>query len=780
MITDNEIIEDLGSPAPSLRLSAIESAIRFGKSARLLDALQAHDKSETDPDCRELLFLAVKRLTALLDEHKTWEASEWLKIFCSPEFPGLASDRKLEVLAMLDTGQRRASADIAFAMIFTNESAAVVAQIITSFAPYWQKDQLGNLVPLLKSKNQSVSCSCVEVLCDHASELIIPKLPDLLLHHDSRIQLLAVKFLTRLDQFEALSYLELILSGNDFERKVRALRLCIFMPFDQVKNLLIEFIARESNTELAKRAGLILINNPDSEVPFRLTEIADTTTAEKSVLVKKLIQAACQNLRDSGVLGDSFGSYLDRLKHWLKHRELKKWVQQWVFLFENSPEDKHSELLLQLQDFAAEKNGRNVLAEAMGWQLNEATAKAVGRTLATATEGPEDAGRQSPACFHSLDECAKMRFIQLWPQSDAQGFFEFSRDFWLQSWYTPDLGAAFLKMSLSLNLDSYVEFARSALKSAKENLQAAAIGYLLKFDSDYLTPHLGNFLARSSLKIKMVALGALQKIDKGQALSTLKAMLQQKDLVAQKAALACMIHFDFAVVRPVLAEFLETCSSSEVWHSALILVQANVEIENLYCLFKLRGRAGAENLVLIQAAEKELRARLLQEKFIAAGDIDALYDQFKSRADQENAARQAPPIYSLKRVLANSDSTGSAGIGIKLLIACALLVSLVTGLIWFSGTSEAEYNSSIVASANTPSTVAYKTFRATLVLPGYKEGYLHVTSNDLPLKIYVPYGKFDWLKPGDEIEVTVSTTRPDLASASQTLLSLSRVKKPVR
>ncbi|MBU1108452.1 MAG: hypothetical protein KKB51_17385 [Candidatus Riflebacteria bacterium] len=780
MITESEIIEDLGSNTTALRISAIESAIRFGRSARLLDVLKAHEKSEPDPSCQELLFLAVKKLTALRDDSKTEDTSDWLEIFCSQEFPGLSPDRKLEIVAMLSEKQRQVAADKAFTMIFANEPETIVAQIITFFSPYWGKDRLGKLVPLLKSKDLSVRCACVEALCDHASELILPRLPNLLLHNDSRIQLLAVKFLTRLDQFEAISYLELILLGPDLEKKVRALRLCIFIPFDQVKNLLVEFIAKESNEELIKRAGLILINNPDCEVPFRLTEIADAATAEKSVLVKKLIKAACQNLRDSGVLGDNFNSYLEKLKNWLKCRELKKWVQQWIFLFENSPEEKQPELLLQLKDFASGKDSQESLREAMGWSLKESTSKVILKALETEPESPKNNDQQSLEYFSTLDESAKIRFVQLWPQSDSHEFVEFSRAFWLHSWYTPDVGAAFLKMALSLNLDNYIEFARTSLNLANENIQVSSIAYLLKFDSDYLATQLGKFLSRSSLKIKMSALGALQKIDKEQALSTLKAMLFQKDLTAQKAALACMIYFDFAVVRPVLSEFLEANRNSEIWHSALILLQANVEIENLYCLFKLRNKASAENLSLVLAAEKELCERLLQEKLIAAGNVEALYNQFKLRAEKENISDKNPPAYALKRVKSGSESIGAENNGRKFLIVSGLVIFLVVLGIGFSGNPEVEYGSTIVAKAYSSPVLERKIFRATLVSPGYKDGYLHVTSNNVPIKICAPYGKFDWLKPGDDVELTVAITKPDLSTSSHTLLSLSRIGRPLR
>jgi len=776
MMTENEIIEDLDSPVASLRVSAIEGAIRFGRSEKLLAVLQEREKTETDPDCRELLFLAVKKLAAFLHEHNGEDASESFKVFCSAAFSELSQERKLEIMARLTRDQLSAAAEAAFSKISLGESALVVTQILTIFSPFWLPDQMRRLVPFLNSRDRSVRGACMEVLCDHASELIVPKLPELLLSKDSRIQLLAVQFLTRLDHFEALSHLKMILFGDDYEKKVRALRLCIFISFDRVKNLLLDFVARETDIDLLKRAGLILINNPDCEVPFRLTEVAGMVAAEKSGLIKKMVQAACQNLRDSGVLGAGFNDYLAKLKNWLKSREQKKWLQQWIFLFENSPEE-HSELLRQLKNFAAEDCGREVMLTAKCWLLKESTAKAIAAVIDAETEASWPADRQ----FLNLDESARMRFIQLWPQTDVEEFSRFASDFWLQSWYTLDLGAAILKTSLRLRLGNYVEFSQSSLKSANENLQVAAINYLVEFDPDYLTPHLGSLLARSSLKIKMAALGALQKVDRMQALSTLKAMLNQKDLVLRKAALACMIHFEFSAVRPVLSQLLETCSEYEIWHAALLLFQANAEVENLYCLFRLRSKAGPENLSLLEAAENELCARLQQESFLAPGEIDALYDQFKMRAEYETALRENPPPYARERVFAQPDTVALTNRNVILFVASAALVIFI--FVLFYGLSQSDESGHALKSDSQitgKKAVERKTFVATIVPPGYKDGYLHVYSNDEALRIHAPYANLQWLKPGADIELTVSSHDSDSASSGYRLLSMSRIGKQSR
>jgi hypothetical protein len=88
----------------------------------------------------------------------------------------------------------------------------------------------------------------------------------------------------------------------------------------------------------------------------------------------------------------------------------------------------------------------------------------------------------------------------------------------------------------------------------------------------------------------VAALGILQRFDPPQAISMLEAMMRRADAPQLEEILACLLGFEFPLVRGLLEKLLMTTTSEHIWSLGLCLYQANPFPENLFSLYSLEKK----------------------------------------------------------------------------------------------------------------------------------------------------------------------------------------------
>jgi hypothetical protein len=668
MTTDQGIISDLSNPFPAFRVFALEQAIKTGSSRELLDALEARQHQERHEECLLLLGYAIP---AVKDRLTPGTSS-----FGSPP-PSLADlpDRFLQgnayqrftLLLHLDQKAVQELLPLSGSWFQAEKDPIVAAQILRQFGDSWSLQEIPLIQGFLHSPRISLQVAALEVLTRRAPTLLSEYLPRLLTDADPRIQSLAIKGLAELDPDAAIAHFEQMLRSADPICRSSALRISIFLPFDRLKPLLLAFLAAEKDPALLEKAGLLFQHNPDLEVPFHLWEIADSAPPEKVELLKTIIQGACQNLRHSGVLKEDFPEFIERLKSWIQQRSAAKFVQECLAFFQNPDEKLRPEVEARIRQSLRKETCRQAFHQALDWPI-AASLKTFLQTLlqshlppppraptlapekASPAPGPSDPLLEISAAPPLPDFApapvaggpgGRIMDIVSWPadQSDSLRS-ELTRVF--QDGSSDDaLQASGLRAARKFGFSDFLGSAQSALRKGDPHLVSAALEYINTFDRDHFLPRLGKYLNSPHPRIKGTAIRILKDLDVSQAVSALKAMLSQGDPNQHKAALACMIHFDFFLVRSVLTEFLVRNSHTDLLGGGLCFFQANPELENLFSLFSIeKACADADTRTILREEQEKLAHTLIITGTYSREIIASTRGGFHQRLQDEIGKKQ--------------------------------------------------------------------------------------------------------------------------------------------
>ncbi len=740
MFQENEIIQDLASPEKSLRLLAIEICWTQGDSETVLTALNGRQLYEEDPECRQMLERAVsavrRRLAGTGLQAIPTDPDAFLAFFASAQ-PGL----KLESLAEISPSLVRKLVPHAVSLLEAEKDPLVSAGIVRAFGRQWPRDSVQQLANRLGAPNLSLRVAVLEALTHIAPESLQRSLPKLLMNKDPRIRTLAIRGLAKIDIEETVAHLDHLLSTGEPAAKLTAIQSCFFIPFEVVKPVLLKFLATETVPGLLQRAGVLFETNPDIEVPYRLWELIETLPSSRRDVIQPIFQGACVAIKKSGILEEPSETFINRLKEWIDRRRAASLVQTVTAAIERG-EQLPAELDAAVSKALGTESGRNAFKQALEWPLTEGTKNLIREALgltqsptgegagsaavspspasprpsstsatAASTSGPPSSGPSLVSSakeqavdlpqdlighFQSLDSLRRGRFIGFLKKEDAKRakpllqFVAEAKD------TPPDQLAALLRAGVRLVVGEFTGLAGKSLRSEDPGLVSAAIEYQGCFDSDNFFPLLGSFLQSKNARIKGSALKVLQQYDHSQALSIVKAMLGSHQEDQREAAFACLMSFDFTLVRPILVEYLLGNPSSREIDHCMCLFQANPDPGNLYELFRL------EKKLVHPETEKAAAARAANEKFLTesgqvkAADAPRRMGEYQERfrREQEKSARPLPE-YSLKKLSANASpewmetlgtwvagamgkipgKVAAAGAGVFLLIVVLLIMS---------------------------------------------------------------------------------------------------------
>lgn len=764
MIAEQEILENLRAPIKSFRLFALEEIINGQSSPEILEALQAQIEEESDSECRLMLSYALDAVKARLHETFPVEAAPADPADFPGYFSALSVSEKVSLLSRLSPGHRTKLRDVIPDVLEAEADTLVQARLISTFATVWPKTRLQPLSAALKSTGLALRLVALEALVQLAPDQLSSKLPRLLSSEDPRVRGLAIRGLARIDPSEALRHLDALLRAEDPHQRLAGIRNSFFFPFAEVRDLILGYLSRETDLSLIRKAGLLLENNPDPHVPFKLWEMAEQAPSKPGALLKDILQKAFQAVEKSGILGAAFPEYRRKLQTWLQNRRTTQLVQEILSRIAD-PEFSHDiEWQAFLQKALAQDSIRVQLQEALSGGIPEPVkehlqAALAGKAISAAEPLPQIWAGQT------ADE--KIKRLALWGKDDSQEALPHIQET-MQVPETPaPLIAAAFRCAQRQGCPDFTEKALRSLSSADANLVSAALEYLGAFDPETAFLHVGKLVQSTAPRIKTAALRLLKSTDMRQALSMLQRMLSGSSGDARQLVFACLVHFDFSQIRDVLISQIETRFDADTLHAAMALFRSNPEPANLYCLYRLEKIVPGEFAASVAAVRNENQRTLIDLRVLSSGPTEKSNAEFEQKWQDEQARKRKPvPAYSLDK-LSRQPPAGfaeqiqavlekaAATYGIR--IPIGFTVALVL-LIWVF------FGSSSGPTVNIQSPGELLPARTLIIgkvdrIQGQRDIAVLTTDSGLTFEILGRKNEFYWAAPGDHMEVEVSPFR---------------------
>ncbi|MBF0407807.1 MAG: hypothetical protein HQM10_10660 [Candidatus Riflebacteria bacterium] len=656
----NDEIKSLSASIKSFRVLAIEKARDTWASSELLNILCERKHAETDEECQMLLSEAIAAVEARLSSDLPKSHAEDNPSDFNEQFLKSNSSDKIFLLNSLSAEKISIFSELVPQWFESESNPAVMAVLIRKFGHCWPSEKRKVLSQCLFSRFLSVRISALEIFVAHYPELLLEHLPKLLSSEDPRVRTLAIQGLARTDIDNAIEHLDSMLAGGDSREKLCALRNCYFLPFDKIKSLILKFLASDPPSDLMQKAGLLLEINADIEIPFRLIEIFDSSRQESVEILKKILNGAVKAINLSGILGDQYPQYIQRLQDFGKRYSARRFVQNHLGRINSgSTEPEIAEVFSNLSEHAGRLEIRDALKDSLNWNIFPSLKERILNFLlqndSSAAANIDESLRKYSISGFSEEEAIKI--VSSWRIEDRENVKNEIINILSAETQKPstELQAAALRTSRRIELSGLVSHAEPFLKNSPEKLTVAALEYIAHFDPERIFPLLGYYLQSGEIRIKSSAVAILKQFDLNQALAMLGTMLRGKNLQQIKGALSCMLRFDFMVVRKQLVDFLQINSDSELLDMGLCLFQSNPDPNCLYDLYVLEKGFSGEFASRVKFTREQLTEELV--RFGLLNDVQAgkMENEFAQRfsADQENAkikAAEAPKPYSLNEI----------------------------------------------------------------------------------------------------------------------------------
>ncbi|MBF0406321.1 MAG: HEAT repeat domain-containing protein [Candidatus Riflebacteria bacterium] len=647
-----DVIQSLSAPIKSFRIFAIEKAIYEGSSKELLDVLRARQLEETDEECLILLSHAVLAVVNRISEtHKNFLSTP-IESF-HEKFVLSSSEDKLSILKSLSQNEIISQIPCVTQLLARESNPLVLSSIIRLFGRHWPKDKLPELCGMLLSNFLSVRLASLEILSCNYPDCLINDLPRLLSSDDPRIRAMAIQGLAKIDLEIAIEHLEAMLMGENLQEKLCGVQNCLYLPFEKVKSLLLKFLASETSNDLIIKAGAVLEINPDKEVPFRLLEIISQSSNDQKDLLRKIFVGSCKSIKNSGILGQNYDLYMNRLHNFELKLNANRIVQS--VLSKHNVAVSETEISEELA-YLLRTNRPEILTslrESLQWNISELLKKVVRDALAgIEVDLPDESSKiqSEKNAIESLNPDEIIRVVSSWQILEREQVTPIIKNI-LQNHNTSDeLRSVVLKAALRLNLDGFIPLAEPFLKHHDEKLMVAALEYVARFNPDRIFPLLGFYLQSSGIRTKSSAISILKEFDPGRALATVSLMLSSVNREHHKIAFSCMVRFDFPLVKSILIDFLLKNNDSEMLDMGLCLFQTNPDIESLYDLFRLEKKISSEFQKKVEIARNRVEKELIEIGLLNDNQRAEFVASFENRFNlQEAKLKEAPKPYSLKK-----------------------------------------------------------------------------------------------------------------------------------
>lgn len=671
MLDLEQLRKELTAPVKTVKLQAIEAALKDTASSELLTLLENSLLLEQDPECQLLLQHAIdqNQLKIFGAQEPAFSLSQIIEMF--PESTLQEQLNLIEGIKVKDI--KDANPEITLPKLLeVTKNPVVASTVVRKFRRFWPENMLSFLEQNIFSKCKSLQLACIKTLVQLFPQSLKTRLSQIVHINDPVIRSLAIWSMARHFPELAAEFMNDCLEKGDHYNRLTALQICSTIDFSLIRQSLLNLITVETNAEIFKLACTILLNNPDREVPFILLGIITRTTKSKADFLRKFLTSYCANLELSGQC-DDFATYKRQLNEYARRVQAQTLVYNLLVSYDNETESEQEAIIRHLRYNISDPDIRVAVDNFVGnCQNQELKAKLLDLLVKTSAEpatpgetpevgnevivepakelrqsAPEAAQEEThdevilpdvaeqPSAGENLEaikikELARARFRRT-PEMKAQ-VKEVLDD---QSSSEALINAA-LKAAVYVELPGYSHRAEQHLELASDVFVAAALEYLARFDWDQFHLLINRFINTESFLIRNVLIGATSRAAPEYAKFLIKHLLESRDRSKRVRGLEATVQMDFSYIFPDLVSFLEKEQDVGLIDSCIAVFLANPKLDSLCAFAELESRRPEMKKMFGDAAQK-LRDLLVASGIAKEKEIDA----FVARKATEKEARKA-------------------------------------------------------------------------------------------------------------------------------------------
>ncbi|MBU1106622.1 MAG: hypothetical protein KKB51_08160 [Candidatus Riflebacteria bacterium] len=656
MLDFDELKKELTAPVKTLKLQAIETALKAPVSSELLSLLEDCLALEQDSECQLLLQHAVDQ-----NQFKIFDAQ-------APSFPIdqiiqlFPTSSLSEQLNLIESIKVRdiksANPEIMLPKLLAVTSNPVVAStIVRKFRRFWPPGLLGFLEQNIFSKYKSLQLACIKTLVQLFPQSLKTRLPQIVHINDPVIRSLAIWSMAKHFPELAADFMNDCLEKGDHYSRLTALQICSTIDFSLIKQSLLNLVTVETDSEIFKLACTVLLNNPDKEIPFRLLGIIPRTTQQKAEFLKKFLASYCGNLELSGQC-DNFSDYKAKLNEYSKQLQAQSLVYGLLASFDNETGDEQAAILRHLNYNISDRDVHVAVNTFVAKCQNEKLKSHLLKLLEKADErqsGVEESAVESLVeSNEKIAEAVALPDLKneaaLLVDQEALQIKELARARFSKN---PEMLAkvkavldnpasssaiahAALKAAVYVELDGYSHVAERQLLLQSDDYIAAGLEYLAKFDWDKFHLLINKYIDTESFLIRKVLIGATSKAAPEYAKFLIKHLLESKDQARRVHGLEATVQMDFSYIFPNLLAFLAKEQDVNLLDSCIAVFLANPKLDSL-CAFADLANKRPELKKVFLDAQQELRVLLISSGIAKEHEIEAFF----AKKSVENESRKA-------------------------------------------------------------------------------------------------------------------------------------------
>ncbi len=668
MLDLEQLKRELTAPVKTVKLQAIESALKDTANSELLALLEECLLVEQDPECQLLLQHAI-------DQNQ-------LKIFDAKEpafpidqiiqmFPASTLQEQLNLIASIkvkDIKDSRPEVTLPKLLAVT-QNPVVASTVVRKFRRFWPENQLPYLEKNIFSKCKSLQLACIKTLVQLFPQSLKTRLSQIVHINDPVIRSLAIWSMAKHFPELAADFMNDCLEKGDQYGRLTALQICSTIDFSLIKQSLLNLITVETNSEIFKLACTVLLNNPDKEVPFILLGIIARTTKVKADFLGKFLLSYCTNLELSG-LCDDFATYKKQLNDHSRRLQAQTLVYNLLVSYDTETPGEQEAIIRHLRYNISDPDIRvaveSFIAKCQNHVLREQLIDLLAKTVVKKPEpvlpqadsivepakelretAPEEhaeasadlAGLPDLSDHHpatadrealQIKELARARFRRT-PEMKA------SVKAVLDDATSSDaLVHAALKAAVYVELPGYSGRAEKQIALDSDAYVAAGLEYLAKFDWDKFHVRVNKHINTESILIRNVLISATSKAAPEYARFLIKHQLESRDSAKRTHGLEATVQMDFSYIFPDLVAFLEREQEVGLIDSCIAIFLANPKLDSLCAFIDLEARR-PELKKLFSDARQKLHGLLISSGIAKEKEIES----FVARKASENAARKA-------------------------------------------------------------------------------------------------------------------------------------------
>jgi len=666
MLDLEQLKRELTAPVKTVKLQAIESALKDTASPELLALLEECLLVEQDPECQLLLQHAI-------DQNQ-------LKIFDAKEpafpidqiiqmFPASTLQEQLNLIASIkvkDIKDSRPEVTLPKLLAVT-QNPVVASTVVRKFRRFWPESQLTFLEQHIFSKCKSLQLACIKTLVQLFPQSLKTRLAQIVHINDPVIRSLAIWSMARHFPELAADFMNDCLEKGDQYNRLTALQICSTIDFSLIKQSLLNLITVETNVEIFKLACTVLLNNPDKEIPFILLGIIVKTTRVKADFLRKFLVNYCTNLELSGQC-DDFASYKRQLNEYSKRLQAQTLVYNLLVSYDTETAGEQEAIIRHLRYNISDPDIRvaveSFITKCQNHVLREQLIELLAKTTVKAPEPahtetdsivePAKELREAATEEHAETSAAATGLPDLpghtTVDSEALQIKELARARFRR---TPEMAAAVkavldnqaasdalvhaaLKAAVYVELPGYAVRAEKQLMLDSDAYVAAGLEYLAKFDWDKFHVLVNKHINTESILIRNVLISATSKAAPEYARFLIKHQLESRDSAKRTHGLEATVQMDFSYIFPDLVAFLEREQEVGLIDSCIAVFLANPKLDSLCAFIDLETKR-PELKKLFSEARQKLHALLVSSGIAKEKEIES----FVSRKASENAARKA-------------------------------------------------------------------------------------------------------------------------------------------